>query len=265
MFDPLKLKTNGFSVTNYTLGIYPCAQGVYLGSSLVNHACDPNAIVLFEGRQLVLKCLRPIQVGDEIVISYCDPCLSRKARQRQLLETYHFLCTCTRCEVEKKMEDEEISSNNLHSKRKKDQNDEDLPQLHELSLEALTQLERSFSSPHDAHLQSIRLDTLYALKRPGQSVENPALLSLAQRIHATYVHHLKPWHPFSIVAELDVLELRYLWYVNSSSSLPPPCSLSQLKQHFQEWIQIAKVWFNDQQLLQWKVENLQYGIFKYLS
>lgn len=42
--------------------------GVYLVPSLLNHSCEPNAVVVFHGRQLALRSIRPLSPGDQVCV-----------------------------------------------------------------------------------------------------------------------------------------------------------------------------------------------------
>lgn len=65
--------------------------------SLLNHSCDPNAVVLFDGTAAIVRALRPLAAGEEITISYIDRATDRHERQRSLLSQYFFTCACARC------------------------------------------------------------------------------------------------------------------------------------------------------------------------
>lgn len=71
--------------------------GLYLGPSLLDHSCRPNAVVIFDGKVLNLKCIEPIYDGQKITISYIE-LLNTKARRCEELENcYYFQCTCSLC------------------------------------------------------------------------------------------------------------------------------------------------------------------------
>lgn len=64
----LKLRANAFTLSSETeedLGIIfdPLL-------SMANHSCRPNAFVVVSARTVTIRCLRPINEGEEIVISY---------------------------------------------------------------------------------------------------------------------------------------------------------------------------------------------------
>uniref|UniRef100_A0A383VC07 SET domain-containing protein n=1 Tax=Tetradesmus obliquus TaxID=3088 RepID=A0A383VC07_TETOB len=74
------------------LALYPAA-------ALLNHSCDPNCSIRFEGRQLLLVCVRGAAAGQQLTISY-GPQLGQQPtqlRQQLLLQQYGFVCCCSSC------------------------------------------------------------------------------------------------------------------------------------------------------------------------
>ncbi|KAL8272794.1 hypothetical protein Esti_003268 [Eimeria stiedai] len=76
--------------------------GLFFFGSMTNHSCWPNAESDFPlpRPSLEVRALRPIQEGEEVVLSYIDETLPLHERQRLLKENYNFSCTCARCVVE---------------------------------------------------------------------------------------------------------------------------------------------------------------------
>ncbi|KAH8616888.1 SET domain [Trypanosoma vivax] len=79
---------------------------------MINHSCDPNAAIVrprasAAGTGKTLCCVellarRSIKSGEEITISYIDVDSfgdNTQERRRHLLESYWFLCMCSRCEA----------------------------------------------------------------------------------------------------------------------------------------------------------------------
>lgn len=66
-------------------------------ASLINHSCDPNSVMTFDGRSLSVRALREIAKDEEITISYIDNTNPTHKRQEELTERYFFKCECTRC------------------------------------------------------------------------------------------------------------------------------------------------------------------------
>jgi SET and MYND domain-containing protein len=59
----------------------------------MNHACEPNALVFYEGRQLRVRALRPLRAGEEITMNYTDPKAHVLTRQ-PALKTFFIDCKC---------------------------------------------------------------------------------------------------------------------------------------------------------------------------
>lgn len=64
-----------------------------------NHSCEPNAVVMFNQPQLVVRALRQISSGDEIFIKYIDISNPRSVRRAELNDSYYFNCSCTKCNL----------------------------------------------------------------------------------------------------------------------------------------------------------------------
>ena len=65
--------------------------------ALANHSCNPNAVVVFDGRSVGLLALEPIGNGEQVFISYITTTEDRTSRQRDLKQRYFFDCQCERC------------------------------------------------------------------------------------------------------------------------------------------------------------------------
>lgn len=63
-------------------------------TAMINHSCDPNAFVYFEGNKLRVRSIKPLAVGEEITICYVDPTLILAARKAFLQREYFFDCSC---------------------------------------------------------------------------------------------------------------------------------------------------------------------------
>lgn len=66
-------------------------------ASLINHSCDPNSVMTFDGRTLSVRTLKAIATDEELTISYIDNTNPTHKRQDELMERYFFKCECTRC------------------------------------------------------------------------------------------------------------------------------------------------------------------------
>lgn len=93
-----KVKALGYSAAK--LHCSSSGQGIYTIGCLFNHSCSPNLQVLYSGENdetLVAVCLRDVQKGEELCISYINESASYAERQQQLYEHYLFDCTCSKC------------------------------------------------------------------------------------------------------------------------------------------------------------------------
>ncbi|KAM4744920.1 histone-lysine N-methyltransferase SMYD3 isoform 2-T2 [Anableps anableps] len=101
--DPLsliaKVTCNCFTISDGEL--QEVGVGLYLSLSLLNHDCQPNCVMVFEGKRLQLRAVRDISPKEEITISYIETLSLIEERQRQLEEQYHFICHCQRCNSRK--------------------------------------------------------------------------------------------------------------------------------------------------------------------
>ncbi|PWY70052.1 SET and MYND domain protein [Aspergillus eucalypticola CBS 122712] len=93
-----KLDLNSFNLTN---AVYD-RLGVYLHpyAAIFNHSCDHNAAVSFDGPNLHIKAIRPIQKGEQIFITYIDVTDPYPIRQHNLQSRYYFTCHCSKCTSE---------------------------------------------------------------------------------------------------------------------------------------------------------------------
>uniref|UniRef100_A0A8C1XIQ6 [histone H3]-lysine(4) N-trimethyltransferase n=1 Tax=Cyprinus carpio TaxID=7962 RepID=A0A8C1XIQ6_CYPCA len=102
--DPVSLLArvtcNCFSISDGEL--QDVGVGLYPSMSLLNHDCQPNCVMIFEGKRLTLRAVRLIRPCEELTISYTDILATSKERRSHLQEQYHFLCQCTRCTTEDK-------------------------------------------------------------------------------------------------------------------------------------------------------------------
>jgi len=67
--------------------------------SLLNHSCDPNVVRNYFSNHAVVKTIRSLKAGDEILdnYGYHYAVMARDERQRKLYNQYYFNCECTPC------------------------------------------------------------------------------------------------------------------------------------------------------------------------
>lgn len=78
--------------------------------ALLNHSCDPNAVMVFphapdtpttEEPRMHLVAIRDILPGEQVYASYVDITLPRESRLKELKEVYNFSCRCKACSRER--------------------------------------------------------------------------------------------------------------------------------------------------------------------
>ncbi|KAL2194430.1 hypothetical protein P885DRAFT_42685 [Corynascus similis CBS 632.67] len=76
------------------------SAGLWIRAAYLNHSCVPNAEREFVGDLMVIRAIKNIAAGEEIVHSY-DESGVYEARQQALMTTWGFECTCALCAAEK--------------------------------------------------------------------------------------------------------------------------------------------------------------------
>merc|ERR1712176_560533 len=78
--------------------------GLYYLGSMFNHSCDPNAAFIASciNYEKELVTMRDIKKGDEITCAYINCEGTRRERQAELKFGWNFVCTCERCDDEKR-------------------------------------------------------------------------------------------------------------------------------------------------------------------
>ncbi|KIY43557.1 SET domain-containing protein [Fistulina hepatica ATCC 64428] len=97
--------TNSFAAT--TPDLTPIGTSVSPLVALINHSCDPNAVVVWPSssndrdRPLMhVVALKPVSPGEEILTSYIDVTVPTALRRKSLQSTYHFTCDCPLCSAD---------------------------------------------------------------------------------------------------------------------------------------------------------------------
>ncbi|KAK7950924.1 uncharacterized protein PG986_006652 [Apiospora aurea] len=68
--------------------------------AIMNHSCDPNVLISFDGNELLVRTLRAVEAGEELAHCYTDVQSDVLLRQKLLQVEYFFVCTCSRCQSE---------------------------------------------------------------------------------------------------------------------------------------------------------------------
>jgi SET domain len=90
-----QLKANAFNILSSDL--IPIAVGLYPSAAMLNHRCDPNVAVVFEGKRLCVRSLCAIEAGSELSTSYVELAATSSERCAELCEAFAFRCECALC------------------------------------------------------------------------------------------------------------------------------------------------------------------------
>lgn len=98
-----RMVINSFTILDVDMN--SIGTGVYLGASIIDHSCNPNAVATFDGKTISIRATKHMDSLDwkQVRISYIDLMKTPWERQTELLETYYFLCQCDRCLDEKQL------------------------------------------------------------------------------------------------------------------------------------------------------------------
>jgi len=104
-----RLCTNAFSISDSELN--SIGTGIYLGVSIMDHSCNPNAAATFEGKTISIRLLEDVPCLDysKIFITYIELMDTSDERRKTLKDSYYFWCTCSKC-VDSKEQDEMLAA-----------------------------------------------------------------------------------------------------------------------------------------------------------
>ena len=83
------------------------ALAFYVQLTSLTHSCAPNASVVYSGRELQVRAMKPIAAGEAVTISLVDVMWPRARRQQQLSLQYNIECSCDRCTGCESMKEQE--------------------------------------------------------------------------------------------------------------------------------------------------------------
>ncbi|XP_055307325.1 histone-lysine N-methyltransferase SMYD3 isoform X1 [Sitodiplosis mosellana] len=97
-----RMIVNAFNILDQEMN--SIATGIYLGVSITDHSCKPNAVATFQGTTLFIRTIEDLPSTNDwskIFISYVDLMDPTEIRRHELQKNYYFLCKCERCLDEK--------------------------------------------------------------------------------------------------------------------------------------------------------------------
>lgn len=102
--DVVKLLLETFTLNGHDMDIGGFAVGRH--SSFVNHSCWPNvdAHVVEPSSGTVVRAIRDICAGEEILMSYVDLYELKEKRMQALYQHWGFVCKCPRCANDKEFD-----------------------------------------------------------------------------------------------------------------------------------------------------------------
>ena len=85
--------------------VHEIGAGVFGLLSLLNHSCDPNVVRHYYSTGAVVRAIRMIRKGEELLdnYGYHYAVMPKEERQRKLHNQYFFHCTCSTCSQQKKI------------------------------------------------------------------------------------------------------------------------------------------------------------------
>ena len=91
-----KYVTNSLCVYDVCIG--PIGSGIYLGASVLDHSCFPNAIWIHDKKELIIRTIDEVEDFSSLRVSYISKLYERtKERRHFLMIDYYFFCECSRC------------------------------------------------------------------------------------------------------------------------------------------------------------------------
>ncbi|KAL3132487.1 hypothetical protein ABBQ32_009035 [Trebouxia sp. C0010 RCD-2024] len=99
----LQIHVNGLAVVpaQHTNEEDRVALAVYATASLMNHSCQPNVALAFDGKVLTARAVEALPAGQPVLHCYGPQkgAMITPLRQQQLQQQYHFLCQCRACKT----------------------------------------------------------------------------------------------------------------------------------------------------------------------
>ncbi|XP_065088448.1 histone-lysine N-methyltransferase SMYD3 isoform X2 [Ochlerotatus camptorhynchus] len=100
-----KMCINSFNILDDDMN--SIGTGMYLGTSIIDHSCRPNAVATFDGSTVRIRLLEDYHGGEidfsKIFISYIDLLNTADERKARLRSQYFFECGCERCRDEEEL------------------------------------------------------------------------------------------------------------------------------------------------------------------
>ena len=188
-------------------------------ASLINHSCDPNAVIGFDEGRIHVKALREIKTGEQVFISYIDNTNPLDVRQKELLERYFFECSCSKCALGTSSREDRFLTSKPDSSVVKDAEQGALDLLESAKQEedptyAIRKMKSAMNLLHKTGVWPVT-------RQPYVQLRDELIVSLleGQRFGPAFIHsairHLRidpfifpaPWHPLRNVHAWTLVKL----------------------------------------------------------
>lgn len=176
-----RILINSFDIT--CNGYQSVGVGLYLGASVLDHSCDPNAVAVFKGREIIIRTISQIEAPEDVRISYTDVLDSTEKRRKNLAKQYYFDCTCPRCQDE---ESDCFKSSLICQSCQIGS----VPAISGLCSKCNTPIEPSILQEHS----KIKAELKLATKEPNEDLEH--LENLFRKAAAIFHHRDKDYYDF---------------------------------------------------------------------
>lgn len=143
--------------------------GIWSLPSFINHSCLPNTSWILVGRTLFVVASRDLAAGEEITFNYFDVLQPLAERRNASKSRWGFICTCSRCSLEEKVECHLQEVKNIYSSNQLKQSLREDPEavaavssevekilsstLQELSTVEKNWIRASFCRPYISHFE----------------------------------------------------------------------------------------------------------------
>ncbi|XP_075604951.1 histone-lysine N-methyltransferase SMYD3 isoform X2 [Balearica regulorum gibbericeps] len=205
-----KVTCNCFTISNGEM--QDVGVGLYPSMSLLNHSCDPNCVIVFEGYQLLLRSIREIQIGEELTISYIESLMPTSERQKQLMRQYCFECDCLLCQNQEKDAEKLAGEEHAWKEVKDAVNEVRYPKSKEEWEQVLARCQNLLSS----HMGRLPDTNIYQLKMLDCAMDAcinleswEEALYYGSRTLGPYRLHYPGFHPLRAVQLMRVGKLQY--------------------------------------------------------
>lgn len=219
-----QFRFNNFGIQNSLQTVI--AHGVFPVGAILNHSCNPNCILTYEGGEQVIRTIRNVKKGEELFHSYTDICQPTSIRRERLKITYGFLCKCDRCELIGKWKciEEDLTKDEGYTDQDKEKVEDLLAKAQTISTEGsdddIDSIRKEYEYLHNAiRIQEQKLGeyNLERYKTECLALSTSMLLGSDMTIAISHAQHLvrflhrvcNQYHPLVLLQEMTLAELYF--------------------------------------------------------